>query len=306
MGGSVSFVIALVVAGCLTPLVAALALRLGLVDRPSETAVTVGSPASDLKIHDRAIPLAGGFAVVTGALVAVTVVGAWDAWLVAAATLALAVGTVDDARSLPPWIRVRFLLLAGIALVAGGWEVEPLGVLGPAATVAVAVVCANGVNLIDGQDGLAAGVGTASALGLATCVVLTGDLGAAALPLACAGAVAGFAIWNVPPARVFLGNGGAYAVGVLLAASVSVLTEVASWTGLVAAACCLAVPAYEVAATIVRRALAGASLTTGDRDHSYDVLAARWGSRSRATVAMVVAAIAGSTLGVLVVSFRGA
>jgi UDP-GlcNAc:undecaprenyl-phosphate GlcNAc-1-phosphate transferase len=302
----VSFIVALVVAGCLTPLVAAFALRLGLIDRPSAAAVTVGARAIDLKIHNREVPLAGGFAVVTGALVAVTIVGGWDPWLAAAATLALAVGTVDDARSLPPWVRVLVLLLAGIALAAGGWEVEPLGVLGPAATVVVAVVCANGVNLIDGQDGLAAGVSAASALGLATCLVLMGEFAAAALPLACAGAVAGFAIWNVPPARVFLGNGGAYAIGVLLAASASVLTEVVSWTGLVAAACCLAVPAYEVAATIVRRRRAGASLTTGDRDHSYDVLAARWGSRSRATVALVVAAIAGSALGVFVVSLRAA
>jgi UDP-GlcNAc:undecaprenyl-phosphate GlcNAc-1-phosphate transferase len=220
--------------------------------------------------------------------------------------LALAVGAVDDARSLPAWIRVQVLLLAGVALAAGGWEVEPLGVLGPAAIVALTVACANGVNLVDGQDGLAAGVCTASALGVAGCVVLVGGFDAATLPFACAGAVAGFAMWNVPPARVFLGNGGAYAVGVLLAASVSVLTAVASWTGLVAAACCLAVPAYEVAATLVRRARAGASLTAGDRGHSYDLLAARWGSRSRATVALVVAATCGSALGVLLVSFRGA
>ncbi len=140
--------------------------------------------------------------------------------------------------------------------------------------VLATVACCNAVNMVDGQDGLAAGLGAIAALGLAA--VLAAGAFATALPLALAGALAGFLVWNRPPARIFLGDGGAYAVGVLLAASAAQATS-AGWHGLLAAGACLGVFAYELVATIARRLASSAPTVRGDRDHSYDRLAERAG-----------------------------
>src|SRR5207247_2119739 len=79
--------------------------------------------------------------------------------------------------------------------------------------VVVVLVLVNAMNLLDGLDGLAAGVSVAAAAGFY--VVLAGA--GATLALVLAGAVAGFLVWNAPPARVYLGDSGSYLIGTALA-----------------------------------------------------------------------------------------
>jgi UDP-GlcNAc:undecaprenyl-phosphate GlcNAc-1-phosphate transferase len=152
--------------------------------------------------------------------------------------------------------------------------------------------------MIDGQDGLAGGVGVVAALGMAGVLASIGH--SAALPLAVAGALTGFVLWNRPPARVFLGDGGAYAVGVLLAASASLATS-EGWHGLLAAGACLGVFAYELVSSIARRLASAAPTIHGDRDHSYDRLADRLDSRVRSTLVMLALGVIASLVGVAVV-----
>jgi UDP-GlcNAc:undecaprenyl-phosphate GlcNAc-1-phosphate transferase len=268
----VSFVIAALAAAVLVPLLAPLGSRLGLVDHPGE-----------LKIHAKPVPLTGGPVVVFAVLLAVGLTGHGAPWIAAATGLALAGGMVDDARTLPPWIRLVVQTAAGALLVAGGLRLVPLGWFGGPALVLVTVACCNAVNMIDGQDGLAGGLGAAAALGLAGVLASFGH--SAALPLAVAGALVGFVIWNRPPARVFLGDGGAYAVGVLLAASASLATA-DGWHGLLAASASLGVFAYELISSILRRLTSATAAMGGDRNHSYDRLASRLGSRARSTLVM--------------------
>ena len=278
-----SFLIAAVVAAVLVPLFAPVGARLGLVDHPGE-----------LKIHARPIPLTGGPVVVLAALLGVGFTGHGAPWVAAATCLALGGGMVDDARTLPPWVRLIVQAASGALLVAGGLRLEPLGALGGPALVLATVACCNAVNMIDGQDGLAGGLGAAAALGLAGVLASFGH--STALPLAVAGALVGFVIWNRPPAHVFLGDGGAYAVGVLLVASAALATA-DGWHGLLAAGACLGVFAYELISTIARRMTSAAPTIRGDRDHSYDRLASRLGSRARSTLVMfalgTVASLAG-------------
>ena len=146
--------------------------------------------------------------------------------------LSLAIGTVDDLVSLSPLVRVSGLLVAGAILAAGGIDVAPLAPLAAPAMVVLVVASANAVNLMDGQDGLAGGLSTIASLGLG--VIMVGG-GAAAAAFATAGALVGFVFWNRPQARVFLGNGGSYAVGTLLAAFAA-LAASRGWSGLLAAA----------------------------------------------------------------------
>lgn len=287
-----SFLIALAAGVALTPVFGAVGVRLGLVDRPG-----------DLKIHDAPIPVTGGLAVVIAVLAGFGLVGHGDPWLAAAVCAALAGGLIDDLRPSPPWLRLLMQAGAGVLLVVGGFRLEPFGGLGAAALVVATVACCNAVNMVDGQDALGGGLGAIAALGMAG-VLATIDM-SAALPLAVAGGLVGFLVWNRPPARVFLGDGGAYAVGVFLAASAAQLTAV-GWHGLLAAGACLGVLAYELISSIVRRLASAAPTVRGDRDHSYDRLGNRMKSRAGATIVLLCLAAACSAIGIAVVRLQPA
>ena len=277
-----SFLIAFGLAIVLTPIAGWLGRALGLVDRPGE-----------LKIHDRAIPLTGGVAVVAASVIAVTVLGRWLPWQALAGVLvAFAAGLIDDVRPLPAWLRLNLQALAGV-LVALELQLGPLGAAG---TIFAVVATANAVNIIDGQDGLSAGVGTLAALGLAGVLAAVGAPGLG-LALALAGALLGFLARNRPPARIFLGNGGAYAVGTLLAALGASAAQTAGWRGLLAAGACLGLLAFEVVFSVARRAWSGSALSGGDRGHSYDLLADRVG-RGRSTLLMWTGAAIAAGVGV--------
>lgn len=275
MGIPVPFVTALGLGLLLTPAARRLGAAVGLVDRP----------AGALKIHARSVPVTGGLAVAGAALAAVAVDGAGPVpAVVGAALLALVIGSADDVFGLPPWARVLGLAGSGVILTFA----EPgasLGAAAPAVTVIAALASANAVNVMDGQDGLAAGLALVAALGLAGLAASGGGQMGGTLGLALAGALAAFLAWNFPPARMFLGNGGAYAVGVLLAAGALLGLGDGGWIGLLGAGTCLGVFAFELAHTLARRLLSRARVTAGDREHTYDVLAARVG-RTGSSVAM--------------------
>jgi UDP-GlcNAc:undecaprenyl-phosphate/decaprenyl-phosphate GlcNAc-1-phosphate transferase len=281
------FLIALAIGVVATPVLAMMGSRLGLVDRPGA-----------LKIHQAATPVTGGIAVALAALLALALVGHGERWVAAAAVLALAGGLIDDARPSPPWVRIVIQAGAGALLVVGGLRLDPLGPLGGGALIVATIACCNAVNMLDGQDGLAGGLGGVAALGLAGASAIAGI--AAALPLAVAGALFGFLVWNRPKARVFLGDGGAYAVGVLLAASAARLS-VDGWSGLLSAGACLAVFILELLLTVGRRAASSASAVLGDRDHSYDRLARRSGSRAVSTLWLLALGSATSALGLVLI-----
>jgi UDP-GlcNAc:undecaprenyl-phosphate/decaprenyl-phosphate GlcNAc-1-phosphate transferase len=282
VGGAVPFLIALVLACILTRATMAIAPRVGLVDRPGA-----------LKIHALTVPATGGIAVVIASLLVWRPAPA----IAVAICIALVTGTVDDLRSLSPLARVLAQTLCGAVLVAGGLRLEPLGLLGSPALVLATVALANAMNMVDGQDGLAGGLAAIASLGLAAVMAASGI--ASVVPVALSGALAGFLVWNRPTASVFLGDGGAYAVGVTLAA-IAAQVSAAGWPWLLAAGCCLGVFAYELIATVLRRRRSSAASTTGDREHTYDRLTRRLGSRSRSTVLMFALGVAAAAIGLAV------
>jgi UDP-GlcNAc:undecaprenyl-phosphate/decaprenyl-phosphate GlcNAc-1-phosphate transferase len=279
------FFVAIALALVLTWAARRLGLATGLVDRPPAPRPQDGpAGAEHLKIHTVPIPLLGGLGVVAAVLGTLLVAGA-DLPLpaVLGVVLATAIGLADDARPQPASVRVLALAVAGVPIAVG----LPLEQLGPAARVGVVVLLlllANAVNLIDGQDGLAGGLGAIASVGLAAVIAANGA--DPVLALVVAGALVGFLAWNLPPARVFLGNGGAYGLGALLTVLAAQATIGHGWHGLLAAALCLGVFAFELTFTVVRRLVAAQGLTTGDRRHSYDLLGRSRGNRDRSTLAL--------------------
>jgi UDP-GlcNAc:undecaprenyl-phosphate GlcNAc-1-phosphate transferase len=164
------------------------------------------------------------------------------------------------------------------------------------ATAVAVVALLNAVNLLDGQDGLAASVGIVSGLAFA---VLGGD--ATAFGLALAGGLAGFLVFNRPPARIYLGDGGAYLVGTALVLAIPLSEQGASdWAVWFAAPLIVAVPLADTAVAIIRRARTGAGLLVGDRSHVYDQLVDRGCTVGRSTLLCASAQIVLAGLGLAV------
>jgi UDP-GlcNAc:undecaprenyl-phosphate/decaprenyl-phosphate GlcNAc-1-phosphate transferase len=270
------FLIAAVVACIGTAALIGIAPRLGLVDRPGA-----------LKLHVRPTAYAGA-AVAIGALCGIAVVYR-DGWVGLAVAIVLAGGLWDDLRPVSPWLRLPVQVAAGCFMALGGLTLAPLGSFGPAAVVVATVACCNAVNMVDGQDGLASGLGAIAGLGLAGVAVAVGASSGSGL--AVAGAGVGFLVWNRPPARAFLGDGGAYALGVLLVAAAA--TASVGWPALLGCAVCLGLFVAELVTTVIRRLHAASSAVRGDREHTYDRLAATLRSRPRSTL---VAWMAGAAL----------
>jgi UDP-GlcNAc:undecaprenyl-phosphate/decaprenyl-phosphate GlcNAc-1-phosphate transferase len=248
---------AFVVALAGTPAAMALARRLNLVDRPGR-----------LKPQKIPVPYLGGTAVFAG-----TVIGAAVGRPLTVIPLVMAVGLgiLDDAKGLSPWVRLGGEIAIG-AVVAAIVPVHLPPVLGPALVVLATVVLANGMNFLDGIDALAAGVGLVAAGGFA--LLLHGDGRYLAVALTCA--LVGFLPYNKPPARIYLGDSGAYLIGTTL----SILLALAWGTGsgaTVSRASLLLVmiPPAEILFAVVRRLRARQSVLVGDRSHPYDRLVRR-------------------------------
>ena len=155
------------------------------------------------------------------------------------------------------------------------------GVAGGVLVAVVAVVLMNGVNFLDGLDTLASG--TAAVGCVAFAVLLHG--GGRDIGVAVAAALAGFLLYNRPPARVYLGDGGSYLLGAALALLLASAWGPGTRPALgVASLAIVAVPVGEVAFAVVRRARARQSITSGDRRHPYDLAMARGWSRARGRV----------------------
>ncbi len=224
------------------------------------------------------VPLAGGLAVAAGFAVAVAVFGraASEVWgLAAGAGTALVLGLVDDFRPLPPLAKLAGQAAAGLVLAGMGVR---LALPGPeavawVATVLWVVVVANALNLFDNVDAAAGGAGlvAAGALWLWWAV----GWGPFSLAAALVGAVAGFLVFNLPPARIFMGDGGSHFLGTVLAGLTVLDGGRAGSEGpagvapvLLVPLALLAVPLFDAALVAVERARHGRPVMRGGSDHT--------------------------------------
>ena len=262
-------IVACVVTIVATPLMIVTARRLGIVDRPGE-----------LKPQVTSVPYLGGIAVFAG--LAVGVLAGRPSVLVPLA-VATCLGVTDDRVDLPPSVRLVGQVLVGITIVVT-CPVHLPGTVGAIAIVAVTLLLVNGVNLLDGLDMLAAGTTAVAAAGFAAVLHGAGRQIAVAL----GAALVGFLVYNRPPARIYLGDGGSYLLGACMALLLAEAwgPTVATPTG-VAALVLVAVPVAEVACAVVRRWRGHLTLLSGDRGHPYDRLVARGWPRIAASLAYI-------------------
>ena len=224
------------------------------------------------------VPLAGGLAMAGGFAIAVAVFGrsAEGVWpVLGAAGTALAVGLADDLRPLPPLVKLAGQLAAGLVLAGAGVR---LALPGPSAVAWVAtvlwvVVAANALNLFDNVDAAAGGASLIAAVALWLWWAI--GSGPSVLAAALAGAAAGFLAFNLPPARLFMGDAGSHFLGTALA-GLTVLDAGRAGSGSAVPAALvvlvpvvlLAVPLFDVALVAVERWRHGRPIMAGGRDHT--------------------------------------
>lgn len=294
------FLMALSISWWLTPEIRARAMRLGLVDKPGE----------ERRIHKVAVPRLGGVAlyisIVATLVITMAIGGRWPkegglAGIAAGGTLIFVLGLLDDLESIPAKIKLLVQILAACAAYSLGVRIQKhfflpfsleflsflpfihapnvidLGPFAIAVTVFWLVGIANAVNLIDGMDGLAAGVSAISAITIwsLAMVAVPGTHDAAPYPAliaaVLAGALLGFLRWNFNPARIFLGDSGAYLTGFVLAC-LAVTGVVKRSTAIVVVGLPLLIlffPLLDTTWAIVRRLAKGQSVFKPDADHIH-------------------------------------
>lgn len=278
----VVFLVALLVTLVSTPVVGAAAVKLRILDRPSER-----------KVHQKAMPRAGGVAIFMGVVISMGAFLLYGSSLGSMIRLELSgvafcvgglvafgLGLWDDVRRVPVRLKLGMQVVASLVAYAGGikiggilfpWGTElPLGWLSLPATVIWFVIIMNAINLIDGLDGLAAGVSFFVCTVLGVLCITTGRLLEAVGFAAVAGACLGFLRYNFNPASIFMGDSGSYLLGYVIA-GMSVLGSLKSQTAtaLLIPIVALGVPLTDVFWATMRRFLLGQGIFKSDRDHLH-------------------------------------
>ena len=250
------------------------------------------------KVHVKATPRVGGLAVaagiIAGGLVELAVHGALELWtvLLLCVTPGFIWGLIEDVTKRGS-VTVRLVITAAAASMAYvllDARVTELDVRGldtlltiPAFSFVFTVFAVTGVahsfNVIDGLNGLAGITSLLGAIGMAIVAWAVGDWFIFCVTVVLAGSVAGFMLVNFPGGRIFLGDGGAYLVGLLLAVLSVMLvqrnSEVSPWFPLVL----LAYPIWETIFSMYRRRMRGQSPGQADALHLHTLVyrrVARW------------------------------
>ena len=314
-----TIITSVIAAVVISPLMAIVARRIGLVDRPD----------GHRKLHSKAVPLTGGPTVLLSIVIAVlaTSVAYPDLLksnegdvrflmsLACASLLIVFVGLLDDRFGLRGRQKLAGQFLAAVVMVPSGIMIQRIEILGyplefgdvaPFVTVFWILGAINALNLIDGVDGLASTTGIILSLSVAAVTfILGGRPDGLLISLALAGALSGFLVYNLPPARMFLGDSGSMLIGLVLGcvalkcslkqyAAVALIMPTAIW----------AIPIFDVAMAIVRRRLTGRSIYTTDRGHLHHCLVRQGHTGVRLLVVVGslcsltgIGAIAGAALG---------
>jgi UDP-GlcNAc:undecaprenyl-phosphate GlcNAc-1-phosphate transferase len=266
-----SFVASAATTIALTPVAGRVAVRLGIIDRPSAH-----------KFHRAVTPYLGGAAVAAGLLAPAAYLAGASAQLLTillAGLAVAAVGLLDDRRPISPYAKLAAQAAAALALWAVGIraEVFHVAILDLGLTMLWVLVVTNAFNLLDNMDGLTSGVAGISALTFFAIAASRGDYLVASFSFAVAGACLGFLRWNFPPARIFLGDTGSLFLGIVLAALALKLDLLGQgWTLRVTVpALAIAVPLLDTCFVVVTRLRDGRPVLQGGTDHSSHRLAAR-------------------------------
>ena len=279
----VAFLVSVGVVALATPMVLAWSKRLGLYDQPD----------GDRKVHAQPIPRTGGVAIAAGLLVPFIGLAFWgndfsaelrqdEERLVAfiggfAAILGL--GLYDDVKGVGAWGKLSVQMLVGLLLWTSDLRVSTLtvfdeyihlGLWSLPLTMLWVAGFVNAMNLIDGLDGLAAGVAFFASASLFGVALIDNSPFLALMGAVTAGSALGFLLFNFSPAMIFMGDSGSMILGYVFAvAGLWSASKRASAFALGLPLVALGLPLADTAVAFLRRAIAGKSPFQADRGHIH-------------------------------------
>jgi UDP-GlcNAc:undecaprenyl-phosphate GlcNAc-1-phosphate transferase len=279
-----AFFIALLSAALLTPPTRRLAMRFGAVSRPGGRHVhlSVVPRMGGVAIYVAFLLPLGGLFFVDSSVAHIVRADAWKAGglLIGATAMAL-VGVVDDTRGLPALVKLGAQLAVASFAFACGFRIDSvsvpllgnlsMGVFAFPMTLLWISGIMNAVNLIDGLDGLAAGIVLFAGLTNFAIACIAGSVFIAVVTAAMIGAVLGFLVFNFNPARIFMGDSGSYMLGYVLGTTVIVGASQKASTAVALLVPCLAmgVPIFDTLFSMVRRYLERRPIFSPDRGHIH-------------------------------------
>jgi UDP-N-acetylmuramyl pentapeptide phosphotransferase/UDP-N-acetylglucosamine-1-phosphate transferase len=264
------------------PLVKSVALRCNCVDSPNQR-----------KVHRQPMVRLGGVSIYLGTLLAFISLWVWGGFATVSTaaqaellatmvggTIFFLLGLWDDIKGLSAL--TRLWCQTAIATLMWCWGLQINGIMLPGlgmidllwlslpVTLLWIVGIVNAVNWLDGLDGLASGVTGISALMVFVICLFTGQLAIALLALMLAGSLLGFLYYNFNPATIFMGDGGSYFIGFMVAAiSLMGLVKSATATVILTPILILAVPLGDMATVILTRLWQGNSPFMADKSHLH-------------------------------------
>jgi UDP-GlcNAc:undecaprenyl-phosphate/decaprenyl-phosphate GlcNAc-1-phosphate transferase len=280
--GLLSFLLSLM----LTPFFRDLFSKHGILDKPDD----------GRKLHRGNIPRVGGIPIAVAYITALTLAAFLPVHtgalvrhavplairLLPAAGLIFSVGLIDDVYGLTAKQKLCGQVVAACIVLAAGIRVDAIGGhflpiwVSVAATIVWLIGCTNALNLIDGLDGLAAGVGLFATLTALITGLLSHNFELAAVTAPLVGALLGFLRFNFNPASIFLGDSGSLLIGFLLGCfGILWSQKSATVLGITAPLIALSVPLIDVGLAVVRRFLRQQPIFAPDRGHIHHRLLAR-------------------------------
>ena len=310
------FLIALTISLVTTPIAKKLGEKLGAIDLPDER-----------KFHQSPIPRNGGLAIVFTFFVTLCIMSFFNTdvsntlhldppmiYLFVGSCICFGVGLFDDFKRLGPYIKFLIQILAATIAFIGGVRIEffhlgslfiQAGILSYFITIFWFVFFINAINLIDGLDGLAAGITFFASIVLVILSVIQNNFVTAVLFTALSGSILGFLRYNFNPASIFMGDGGSYFLGFTIA-GLSITGAVKSQLGaaLLIPLVALGVPIFDTLISPLRRFMLGQSLFKPDKGHIHHRLIEKGLSARRSVLIIYGITICLCLLSILLVNFR--
>lgn len=296
----------------------------------------IDSPTEERKIHKRSIPTIGGIIIYAGTLFAYALWYTIDNMIyydkifqsvnefkliVASSLILFFVGVKDDIIGTAPVKKLfAHILVALILVLMGDIRITSLhGIFGVYdipiwgsvfLSIFTYVVVVNAFNLIDGADGLAAGVGFISCCAFGTWFIFAHEFPYAALSFSLAGALMGFLIFNFSPARIFMGDSGSLVIGMFVCVLAIKMIEYPTqslnsfWVHVskpVFAVAALIYPLLDTLRVFLTRALKGQSPFMADRNHlHHKLIDCRY---SQAKTVIIIYVFTALTIGASLISY---
>jgi UDP-GlcNAc:undecaprenyl-phosphate/decaprenyl-phosphate GlcNAc-1-phosphate transferase len=294
----------------ITPLVKKLAIAIGVTDKPDPR-----------KVHQKIMPRLGGLAIYISFIIGFLALGLLNREtlpIIIGCTIIIITGILDDKFTLSAKVKLLGQIVAAIIVVMNGVVIQfinlpfggmiEFGIFSIPITILWIVGITNAVNLIDGLDGLAAGVSSIALITISGMALLKGDLFTSSLGMILLGSTLGFLVHNFYPAKIFMGDTGALFLGYMISILSLLGFKNVTMLSLVVPIIILGVPISDTFFAIIRRLLNKSPISAPDKSHLHHCIL-RSGFSHRQTVLLIYAMAAMFSLAAFIFSqatIRGA